>query len=194
MADGSEPEGVPVRLLHEALVEDDVEPGAAHELARRAGIGVGLVAQPELPEHAPLGRADPAVDLRQEGLDAGDDLGRWAGGERALEIAARHLVGAEAEIEDAELELHPRKVGVVEEHPLERPNRRLVVARPDRRLREAEGEIEIRGLAQDLPEHGVVLRVRDDALGCRRRDDAKRAEPCRERAQHRLVKRESTPA
>src|SRR5215207_9725566 len=98
---------------HEAAIENDVEAGAADERARRAGIGVGLEADAELAEAAPLGRGEAAVDLEQERLDPRPHLRRHVGaGERARKIAARHLVGAEAEIEDAELEPDPRQSGV----------------------------------------------------------------------------------
>ena len=85
-----------------------------------------------------------AVDLEQERLDPRPHLRRHVGaGERALEVAARHLVGAEAEIEDAELEPDPRQGGVVEKHALERADRRLVVAGRGRDLGEPEGQVEI---------------------------------------------------
>jgi len=165
VAHGGKPEQVPVRPLHEAAIENDVEAGAADERARRAGIGVGLEADAELAEAAPLGRGEAAVDLEQERLDPRPHLRRRVGaGERARKVAARHLVGAEAEIEDAELEPDPRQGGVVEKHALERADRRLVVAGRGRDLGEPEGQVEICRLAQHLREHRIVFRAGDDAL------------------------------
>jgi hypothetical protein len=192
VADRHEPEGVPVRSLHEALVQDDVESSAAHQCARRTGIGIGLVTGADLPERAPLRRAEPPVDLDEEGLDPRGHLGRSAGGERALEVAARHLVGAEPEIEDGELELHAREIGIVEQHPLERADRRLVVAGPGRHFGKAEGQIEVCGLAQDAAEQGLVLRI-DAALGASGRAREMQREGRRKHAQQ-PRKRRSTCA
>jgi len=124
-----------------------------------------LEADAELAEAAPLGRGEAAVDLEQERLDPRPHLRRRVGaGERARKVAARHLVGAEAEIEDAELEPDPRQGGVVEKHALERADRRLVVAGRGRDLGEPEGQVEICRLAQHLREHRIVFRAGDDAL------------------------------
>jgi hypothetical protein len=69
-----------------------------------------------------------ALDLGEEEHDLGARLGRQAARERRLEIALRHGVGAEPEIERAELDLHPRQIGVVEQHPLQRPDGRLAAS------------------------------------------------------------------
>src|SRR5215203_1745311 len=100
--------------------------------------------------------------LHQHDPGHGRDLRRLAG--ELEKVAARHLVGAEAEIEDAELEPDPRQGGVVEKHALERADRRLVVAGRGRDLGEPEGQVEICRLAQHLREHRIVFRAGDDAL------------------------------
>ena len=64
-------------------------------------------------------------------------------GDHLRDIAARHLVAAEAVIEDAEFKLQARSVGREDQHALQRGDGRLVIPdlRGERRIFESDVEI-----------------------------------------------------
>ena len=75
------------------------------------------------------------------------------------EIAAGDVVGAEAVIEHAELELDARRVRRVDKHALEGGDGALVVAGRGGQLGVFEGEIEIVGTRQHLLEQDLAARL-----------------------------------
>ena len=109
-------------------------------------------------------------ELLQIEAHLGGDLRRHAWiGDHLREIAARHFVAAELVIEDAELELEPRRVGREDEHALERRDRGLVVAdlRGERRI--FESDVEIARILQHRLKQGLAARFdigrRDAGIG-----------------------------
>src|SRR5581483_3824609 len=78
--------------------------------------------------------------------------------------------GAQPEIEETKLELHPREIRVVEEHTLERTDRRFVIAELRLDFRIAKGGVEVVRLDQHSLEEKVGLgpQIRL-ARRCRRR-------------------------
>ena len=71
--------------------------------------------------------------------------------QRILQVDARHLVRTDAHVERTEFEPDPRQVGVVDEHALQRGDRRVILVEPRRQSGELEHRVEIcRPLEQGL--------------------------------------------
>ncbi len=145
--------GLPDRLI----VEGEVDAVQRDAVGAGTGRGVGLV-------------ADGAEDRRGEGGRVGGDrklldiethlVGDVARhvriGVDLLEIAARHVIGAEAVIEDAELELNARCIGRVDQHALHGGDGAFVVAGIRGELGIFESEVEVVGAREHFPQQGLA--------------------------------------
>ena len=121
-----------------------------------AGVGVGLIREPELPENRELIDGDRLIDRGDISLHFVANIGRHIGGvENGVEIIARHLIGTQMKVEHAELELHPGKIRVVVEHAFERADRRLIIAELGLEFGIAEARIEIVRLDQEALEQEI---------------------------------------
>ena len=99
------------------------------------------------------------IDRRDILGHAGPHLVRHpVSGNRLGEVPASDHVGAEAEVEHPELELHAREIGLEKEHALERCDRTFEVAGPGREGGEMERLLEIGRIVHHRVEGGVDFR------------------------------------
>ena len=156
---GADIERAPALAADRLLVEREVDAVQRDALRAGTGIGVALPADRREDRGGEGGRVGGKRELLKIEADLRGDRRRHARiGKRLLEISARHVIGAELVIEDAELELEARRVRRVDQHAFERGDGALIVAdlRGERRV--FEGEVEIVRPGKHLLEQSFASR------------------------------------
>ncbi|CEG08561.1 hypothetical protein BN961_01977 [Afipia felis] len=125
---------------------------------RRRVVRIRLIAHAGLEEAGEAARLQLLVGVRQIGLDAcARHRIEIGAGQRFLEIAFRHLVGAEPEIQCTQLILNPRQLRVVEQKPLQRADRRLIIGVGGGDAGIFKGDLMVRRVANHLLVKAILL-------------------------------------
>ena len=153
-------ERAPTGVANRVLVEGEVEAVQRHVLRARSGIGVALPTDRREDRGGEGRRIGGKGELLEIEADLRGDVGRHARiGKGLLEIGAGNFVGAEAIVEDAKLELEPRRVGRIDQHAFECRNRALIVAGLCGKVGIFEREVEIGRPRNHLLEESVATRL-----------------------------------